>query len=59
MRQNQPSLKQPTKPTGRTKPRYIVTRTYGGGPSMRDAFEQAMENQAGIRFEQWKNSKNS
>jgi len=37
----------------KSKPRFIVTREYNGGQSMRAAFEQAIETQACGQFESW------
>ncbi len=37
--------------TRTSKPRFIVTREYNGGQSMRAAFEQAIETQACGQFE--------
>ena len=42
----------------RTKPRFIVTREYSGGQSMRTAFEQAIESQACGQFEIWLEKQN-
>ena len=41
----------------KAKPRIIVVREFSGQRSMREAFEQAIENQAIERFSQWKESK--
>ena len=41
----------------KAKPRIIVVREFSGQRSMREAFEQAIENQAMERFSQWKESK--
>ncbi len=41
------------KATRKSKPRFIVTREYNGGQSMRAAFEQAIETQACGQFESW------
>ena len=41
------------------KPRIIVIREFNGQRSMREAFEQAIENQAGEQFLRWKESKSS
>ncbi len=45
----------PTTPKAsrKSKPRFIVTREYNGGQSMRAAFEQAIETQACGQFESW------
>lgn len=39
------------------KPRIIVVREFSGQCSMREAFEQAIENHAGEQFLRWKESK--
>ena len=39
------------------KPRIIVVREFSGQRSMREAFEQAIENHAGEQFLRWKESK--
>lgn len=39
------------------KPRIIVVREFSGKCSMREAFEQAIENYAGEQFLRWKESK--
>lgn len=39
------------------KPRIIVVREFSGKCSMREAFEQAIENHAGEQFLRWKESK--
>ena len=41
----------------KAKPHIIVVREFSGQRSMREAFEQAIENQAIERFSQWKESK--
>lgn len=43
--------------TGKGKPRFIVTREYSDGQTMREAFEKAIESRACGQFEQWIQSK--
>lgn len=53
MRKTQQDNPATPKPNRRSKPRFIVTREYNGGQSMRAAFEQAIETQACGQFESW------
>ncbi len=41
------------KTSRKSTPRFIVTREYNGGQSMKAAFEQAIETQACGQFESW------
>jgi len=53
MRKTQQDKPAAPKNSRKSKPRFIVTREYNGGQSMRAAFEQAIENQACGQFESW------
>lgn len=53
MRKTQQDKLVTPKTSQRSKPRFIVTREYNGGQSMRAAFEQAIETQACGQFESW------
>jgi len=53
MRKKQQVKTASCKATRKSKPRFIVTREYNGGQSMREAFEQAIEVQACGKFESW------
>ena len=53
MRKTQQDKPATPKTSRRNKPRFIVTREYNGGQSMRAAFEQAIETQACGQFESW------
>lgn len=51
MRKTQQDKPATPKISRKSKPRFIVTREYSGGQSMRTAFEQAIETQACGQFE--------
>lgn len=53
MRKTQQDKPAAPKTRHKDKPRFIVTREYSGGQSMRAAFEQAIESQACGQFESW------
>ncbi len=53
MRKTQQVKPATPKTSRKSKPRFIVTREYNGGQSMRAAFEQAIETQACGQFESW------
>jgi len=53
MRKTQQVKPATPKTSRKNKPRFIVTREYNGGLSMRAAFEQAIETQACGQFESW------
>lgn len=53
MRKTQQDKPATPKTSRKSKPRFIVTREYSGGQSMRAAFEQAIETQACGQFESW------
>ncbi len=53
MRKTQQVKPATPKNSRKSKPRFIVTREYNDGQSMRTAFEQAIETQACGQFESW------